>query len=162
MVESATHEAGADAPRPAETVDLVPVLRELVDEAVPRALHRDQHVSLRCEARGALVRVERTRCCVALRELIDILLYLNPARSRLAFSLECHNGEARIGLDAGTARLPDWQDIALGKESGDVTLRLALAWIQHAIQDNGGQIDTVRHVEQNRREIAIRFALVNQ
>lgn len=160
MVESATHEAGTDAPRPAEEVDLVPMLRELVDEAAPRALHRDQHLALQCQAATAPVRVERTRCSVALRELIDILLYLNPARTRLAFALQRTGGEVRIGLDAGVARLPDWQDIALGQESGDVTLRLALAWIQHTIQDNEGHIETERHAEPGQRRIVIRFPLV--
>ena len=160
MLESAAHEtAGADAPRPAEVIDLVSMLRELVNEAAPRALHRDQHLVLQCQATDAQVRVERIRCSVALRELIDILLYLNPARSRLATTLERHDADAWIRLDAGTARLPEWQDIAQGTESGDVTLRLALAWIQHAIQDNGGQIETRRDVEQGRREIVIRFPL---
>ncbi len=163
MLESADHDAASvHAPRQAEIVDLVPMLRDLVEEAVPRALHRDQHLSLHRPASNAPVRVERTRCSVALRELIDILLYLNPARTRLAFTLERSHGEARIALDAGTARLPDWQDIALGQERGDVTLRLALAWIQHAIQDNDGQIETGRHAEEGRREIVIRFPLVGE
>ena len=157
MLESADHEVGVDVPRPAECVDLVPMLRGLVDEAVPRALHRDQHVALQCQTASAPVRVERIRCLVALRELIDILLYLNPARSRLVLILERHDNEVRIGLDAGAARLPDWQDIALGKQSGDVTLRLALAWIQHTIEDNAGTIETARHDKSGRREILIRF-----
>lgn len=157
MLESAAHEVGVDAPRPAESVDLVPVLRDLVGEAVPRALQRDQHLAFQCQTANAPVWVERIRCLVALRELIDILLYLNPARSRHTLTLECSDKEVRIGLDAGTARLPDWQDIALGKPSSDVTLRLALAWIQHTIEDSGGTIETERHAEPGRREIVIRF-----
>lgn len=161
MLESAEHDpADMHTSRQAEATDLVALLRALVDEAVPRAQHRDQHVTVQCTLVSAFVRIERVRCQVALRELIDILLFLNPARVRLGFTLDERDGDARIRLDAGVARLPDWRDIALGQEHGDVTLRLALAWIQHAIQDNDGYIATEREPGENRREIVIRFPLV--
>ncbi|MCX7556137.1 tetratricopeptide repeat protein [Xanthomonadaceae bacterium JHOS43] len=160
MLESADHDPdGTHALQGIESVDLAATLRVLVDEATPRALHRDQHLSLQCSLAHAPVKMERTRCQVALRELIDILLFLNPARTHFAFTLREEDGVARIGLDAGIARLPDWQDIALGQEHGDVTLRLALAWIHHAILDNKGHIVTERLPGNGRREIVIRFSL---
>ncbi len=145
MLESTEDDpANLDAKRRVESVDLVHELHELVSEAAQRAIHRDQSLQLDCRVPIALVEIEKSRCLVALRELIDILLYLNPARTRLHFILEPQGREIRVGLDLGKARLPEWSDIALGQARGDVTLRLALAWIQHAIQDNGGHIETER------------------
>jgi len=96
---------------------------------------------------------------VALRELLDILLYSNPPRTRFILDLrDEHDCQLRLGMSAGIARLPDWQEIEMGQEIGDVTLRLALSWIQHTIQDNGGRISTERSDVDNQREIVIRFA----
>ncbi len=157
MLESAEHDITRPAEQRRETLDLVVTLRELVEEASQRALHNDQELLLECALEQAMVRIEPTRCAVALRELIDIVLYLNPARARLRFSLTRVGDDFRIGLDSGVARLPDWNDIALGQDEGDVTLRLALAWIQHAIQDNGGRIRGECRIEDSRREIVIHF-----
>ena len=95
---------------------------------------------------------------MALRELLDILLYSNPPRTRFILDLrEEHDGQLRLGMSAGIARLPDWQDITMGHEIGDVTLRLALSWIQHTVQDNGGRISTERSDQDSHREVVIRF-----
>lgn len=163
MLESAGDEMPSiDTVCGRETVDLVSLLRELLAEAMPRALHRDQSLAQQSTLISALVNIERVRCSVALRELIDILLYLNPARVRFEFSLDDEDGVVRIGLDAGVAHLPDWQDIALGRESGDVTLRLALAWIQHTIEDNDGLITSERANDSARREVVIRFPRIRE
>ena len=146
-----------DGKRLVESVDLVHELRELVSEAAQRAIHRDQSLQLDCRVPIALVHIEKSRCLVALRELIDILLYLNPARTRLHFILEPQGRDIRVALDLGKARLPEWSDIALGQARGDVTLRLALAWIQHAIQDNGGHIETERLPGSASPMIVLRF-----
>lgn len=159
MLESASQD-DRDASKAAlhEAVDLVPMLRDIVDQATPRALHFDQHLELRSSLPSAPAQLERTRCTVALRELLDILLYSNPPRTRFILDLrEEHDGQLRLGLSAGIARLPDWQDIAMGHEIGDVTLRLALSWIQHTVQDNGGRISTERSERDSHREIVIRF-----
>lgn len=142
-----------------EAVDLLPMLRDIVDQATPRALHFDQHLEFRSNLTSAPVQLERIRCAVALRELLDILLYSNPPRTRFILELrDDHDGQLRLGMSAGIARLPDWQEIEMGQEIGDVTLRLALSWIQHTIQDNGGRISTERSDVDNQREIVIRFA----
>lgn len=160
MLESAEHELPhPGAQRHTEIVDLAQELGELVAQAGHRAIHRDQDLQLACRTASALVCIEKTRCVVALRELIDILLYLNPARTRFHFALEPADAGIRIRLDQGSARLPDWADVGPGQERGDVTLRLALAWIQHAIQDNGGQIATARTADGVRTEVEIRFPL---
>ena len=160
MLESAQHELPyPGAQRQTEIVDLAQELGELVAQASHRAIHRDQDLQLECRTDTALVCIEKTRCVVALRELIDILLYLNPARTRFHFVLEAADAEIRIRLDQGTARLPEWTEVVLGQERADVTLKLALAWIQHAIQDNGGHIATARTEDGVRSEVAIRFPL---
>ncbi|MCB1568982.1 MAG: tetratricopeptide repeat protein, partial [Xanthomonadales bacterium] len=128
MLESAEHELEhPQAPRHAEVVDWVTEVRELIAQADQRAIHRDQEMVLECSAHTAPACVERTRCVVALRELIDILLYLNPARTRFVLSIEVEAAEVRIGLDQGLARLPAWDEVVRGQGRGDVTLRLALA-----------------------------------
>lgn len=159
MLESASQE-DRDASTAAlhEAVDLVPMLRDIVDQATPRALHFDQHLEFRSSLTSAPAQLERTRCTVALRELLDILLYSNPPRTRFILDLrEEHDGQLRLGMSAGIARLPDWQDITMGHEIGDVTLRLALSWIQHTVQDNGGRISTERSDQDSHREVVIRF-----
>ncbi|HET9049605.1 MAG TPA: tetratricopeptide repeat protein [Chiayiivirga sp.] len=161
MLESAEHELEhPQAPRHAEVVDWVTEVRELIAQADQRAIHRDQEMVLECTASTAPACVERTRCVVALRELIDILLYLNPARTRFVLSIEIEAAEVRIGLDQGLARLPAWDEVARGQGRGDVTLRLALAWIQHAVQDNGGRIGAVRNEAYDRSEIVVAFPLM--
>jgi tetratricopeptide (TPR) repeat protein len=163
MLESAEHElAHPQAQRHAEVVDWVKEVRELIAQADQRAIHRDQELVLECSAHTAPACVERTRCVVALRELIDILLYLNPARTRFVLSIEIEFAEVRIGLDQGLARLPAWDEVARGQGRGDVTLRLALAWIQHAIQDNGGRINATRNEAHDRPEIVIAFPLMRE
>ena len=160
MLESAEHELPhPDAQRHTEIVDLAQELGELVAQAGHRAIHRDQDLQLECRAVATRVCIEKTRCVVALRELIDILLYLNPVRTRFHFALEQAEAGIRIRLDQGTARLPDWTEVAQSQERADMTLRLALAWIQHAIQDNGGNIATARTVDGVRNEVEIRFPL---
>ena len=163
MLESAGDEMpSVDTVCGRETVDLVGLMRELLAEAMPRALHRDQSLAQHSTLIRAPVYIERIRCTVALRELIDILLYLNPARVRFEFTLDDEDGVVRVGLDAGVAHLPDWQDIAFGRESGDVTLRLAMAWIQHTIGDNDGLITSERASGSARREIVIRFPRIRE
>lgn len=160
MLESAQHELPhPGAQRQTEVVDLAQEVGELVAQASHRAIHRDQDLQLECRTDRTLVCIEKTRCVVALRELIDILLYLNPARTRFHFVLEAAGAEIQIRLDQGTARLPELTEVVLGQERADVTLRLALAWIQHAIQDNGGHIATARSADGVRTEVAIRFPL---
>lgn len=146
-----------DARLRAEPVDLAHELRELVTEAGQRGIHRDQTLHLDCQSPTAYAHIDKSRCVVALRELIDILLYLNPVRTRLDIAVEPQATEIRIALDTGAVRLPAWQEIALGKTSGDVTLRLALSWIQHAIQDNAGRIFTERLPGSESPKIVIHF-----
>lgn len=160
MLESAEHElADPQASRHAVIVDWVREVRELIEQADQRAIHRDQELVLDCKLTNALACVEKIRCVVAVRELIDILLYLNPARMRLVLSVEVESDMVRISLDQGQARLPAWDDVSRGQGRGEVTLRLALAWIQHAIQDNGGRISASRNQEHDRSEISIVFPL---
>lgn len=149
--------AHADATLRAEPVDLAHELCELVTAAGQRAIHRDQSLHLDCHGPAAFAYIDKSRCVVALRELIDILLYLNPVRTRLDITVEPQDTEIRVALDLGTARLPEWNDIALGEASGDVTLRLALSWIQHAIQDNAGRIVTERLSVDESAKIVIHF-----
>ena len=131
------------------TIDLAPILRELLDSARPAARAREITTTLDCTETNVLVRGDERRLRQIVWNLLTNAIKFTPAGGAVTIALASRGGQAHLEVrDTGKGISPEflpyvWErfrqaDSSTSREHGG--LGLGLAVVRHLVELHGGTV----------------------